>query len=123
MRQFAFVSKRAIRDVYKWWLSTYRMQKQNMDLIKIWWVLLFLCCTAFLYFRFVSLASTRGYFLRQANNDLNAVNFTFQISKTHILDLKQENREQMQSSPAQKRIVNVQTEVVKIPTKTELTIR
>ena len=73
--------------------------------------------------RFVSLASTEWYFLRQANNELNSTSFKYEIVKTELLDQTKKNRNQMYGNNKSKRIINIRPEIVSIPTKTELTFR
>jgi len=74
------------------------------------------------YLRFVSLASTEWYFLRQANNDLNETSFSYEIVKTEILDQTQKNWEQMYWNNQNKNIIDIRPEIVRVPSKTELTI-
>ena len=76
----------------------------------------------FFYLRFVSLSSTEWYFLRQANNDLSAASFEYEIVKTEILDQTQKNWEQMYWNSQNKKIIDIRPEIVRIPSKTELTI-
>jgi hypothetical protein len=76
----------------------------------------------FFYLRYVSLASTEGYFLRQANNELNSISFKYEIVKTELLDQNQSNRSQMYGNSQNKNIVDIRPEIVSIPSKTELTL-
>lgn len=66
------------------------------------------------------MASTRGYFLRQEDQKLDAISFQFEILNTKLLDYNQQNRNSIQSSTYKNDVVNVNTEVVKIPSKIEL---
>lgn len=84
---------------------------------------MFLILCWFIYLRFVSLASTEWYFLRQANNDLLAIHFKYEIVKTELLDKTQNNREKMYWNNQTKKIIDVRPEIVKIPNKSELTYR
>ncbi|HRX63632.1 MAG TPA: hypothetical protein P5060_00835 [Candidatus Absconditabacterales bacterium] len=94
-----------------------------MDLLKIGALGLSILISGFFYLRFVSLASTEGYFLRQANNDLNSISFQHEIIKTEVLEQKRNNREQMYGNNQSKRIVDIRPEIVRIPSKTELTYK
>lgn len=121
--KFAFVSKNTVKEIYEWWLNKYRFHRQNLDFVKIAFVALFLLFTVGVYFRFVSMSSTRGYFLRQANNDLSTADFSFELYKTKVLDLKQENWEQMHWSMQDKNIIDINTQIVQIEDKKELTFK
>lgn len=122
MQKFAFTSSTSIQKCYKFILNKQRAHKYFMDILKIGTLLGFILVSAFFYFRFVSLASTEGYFLRQANNELNSTTFKHEIVKTEILDQTQTNREQMYGNSQNKKIVDIRPEIVSIPRKTELTI-
>jgi hypothetical protein len=123
MEQFAFISTNSIQQCYKFLLNKQRTHKYFLDVVKISWLLVFLLLCWFFYLRFVSLASTEWYFLRQANNELISINFQYEIVKTELLDKTQGNREKMYGNNQTKKIVDVRPEIVKIPNKTELTYR
>jgi succinylarginine dihydrolase len=61
------------------------------------------------------MSSTRGYFLKQANQDMTAINFQYEILKTRLIDYKQQNRNTVQSSSFKRDVVDVSAEIVKIP--------
>lgn len=123
MKQFAFISTNSIQQCYKFLLNKQRTHKYFLDLVKISWLLMFLVLCWFIYLRFVSLASTEGYFLRQANNDLLAIHFKYEIVKTELLDKTQNNREKMYWNNQTKKIIDVRPEIVKVPNKAELTYK
>jgi hypothetical protein len=123
MKQFAFISTNSIQQCYKFLLNKQRTHKYFLDVVKIWWLFVFVLLCWFFYLRFVSLASTEWYFLRQANNELISIHFQYEIVKTELLDKTQNNREKMYSNNQTKKIVDVRPEIVKIPSKTELTYR
>jgi hypothetical protein len=123
MKQFAFISTNSIQQCYKFLLNKQRTHKYFLDVLKISWLLSFLLLCWFFYLRFVSLASTEWYFLRQANNELTSVHFQYEIVKTELLNKTQGNREKMYRNNQAKKIVDVRPEIVKIPNKTELTYR
>ena len=123
MKQFAFISTNSIQQCYKFLLNKQRTHKYFLDLVKISWLLMFLVLCWFIYLRFVSLASTEGYFLRQANNDLLAIHFKYEIVKTELLDKTQNNRETMYWNNQTKKIIDVRPEIVKVPNKAELTYK
>jgi len=89
-------------------------------LIKVIALASFLVLCGFSYLIFINKASTRGYFLRQENQKLSAISFQFEILKTKMLDYKQQNRDTIHGSTFKNDIVNVNTEVVRIPDKIEL---
>ncbi len=123
MKKFAFISTNSLQQCYHFILNKQRKHKYFMDLLKIWALGLSILISGFFYLRFVSLASTEWYFLRQANNDLNSISFQHEIIKTEVLEQKRNNREQMYWNNQSKRIVDIRPEIVRIPSKTELTYK
>lgn len=61
------------------------------------------------------MSSTRGYFLKQANQEITAITFQYEILKTKLLDYKQQNWNAVQSSSFKRDVVDVSAEIVKIP--------
>lgn len=122
MNKFAFISKNSIQQCYNFVLNKQRAHKYFMDLLKIWALLFWILLSSFFYLRFVSLASTEWYFLRQANNELNSTSFKYEIAKTELLDQTQTNWTQMYWNNTNKKIINIRPEIVSILTKTELTV-
>jgi hypothetical protein len=61
--------------------------------------------------------------LRKANNELAAIQFKQEIVKTEILEQTQRNREKMYGNNQTKTIIEIRPEIVKIPSKTELSYR
>lgn len=122
MKKFAFISQRSINSCYNFVLNKQRTHKNFLDLLKISWLSLFIMLSWVFYLRFVSLSSTEWYFLRQANNDLSSTNFRYEIVQTETLEQIQNNWEQMYWNNQSKRIVDVRPEIVRVPSKTELTI-
>ncbi len=122
MKKFAFISTNWLQKCYKFVLNKQRSHKHFVDSIKIWWLFAFIIMSWIFYLRFVSLASTEWYFLRQANNELNETSFKHEIVKTKILDQTQKNWEQMYWNNQSKNIIDIRPEIVRIPSKTELTI-
>jgi hypothetical protein len=93
MNTFAFV--RNTEQKTKSWLAKYMKRHIVFDMLKIFVLAATFLFILFIYLYYVNLASTRGYFLRQANQNYDAVNFQFEIVKTQLLSLKQENREKI----------------------------
>lgn len=120
MKQFAFVQKKSLTNLYGSFLHKYRKYDNVMGMLKVVALGWFLVVCAFSYLYFVNMASTRGYFLRQENQKLSAISFQFEILNTKMLDYKQQNRDSIRSSAFKNDIVNVNTEVVRIPTMVEL---
>jgi hypothetical protein len=79
---------------------------------------LLICGFFFLYY--VNLSSTRGYFLKQENQEMTAINFQYEIIKTRLIDYKQQNRNTVQSSSFKRDVVDVSAEIVKIPNGIQL---
>lgn len=121
MKKFAFISTNTIKEYYNFLLNKEKTNRYIFDLVKIWWLALFIIVCLFTYFRFVSLSSTEWYWLRKANSDLSALNFQYEIVKTEILEKNQQNWSNMYWNSQTKTIVEVNPELVQIPNKTELT--
>lgn len=66
------------------------------------------------------MSSTRGYFLKQANQEMTAITFKYEILKTKLLDYKQQNRDAVQSTSFKRAVVDVSAEIVKIPNGLQL---
>jgi hypothetical protein len=122
MQKFAFISTNSIKQCYSFVLNKQRTHKYFMDVIKIGVLASWILMSGFFYLRYISLASTEGYFLRQANNELNSISFKYEIVKTELLDQTQINWSQMYGDNQNKNIVDIRPEIVSIPTKTELTL-
>jgi hypothetical protein len=77
-----------------------------------------------IYLYYVNRSSTEGYFLRQRTQELNSIAFNFEILKTRLLEQGQANRETIQGANNQQRkVVDVSTQVVKLPGNTNLTYK
>ncbi|MCX6822656.1 MAG: hypothetical protein NTX91_01480 [candidate division SR1 bacterium] len=120
MKQFAFVQKKSLTNLYGSFLHKYRKYDDVMGMIKVIALASFLVICGFSYLIFINKASTRGYFLRQENQKLSAISFQFEILKTKMLDYKQQNRDTIHGSTFKNDVINVNTEVVRIPDKIEL---
>jgi hypothetical protein len=70
----------------------------------------------------VTLASTRGYFLREANQTHNQIEFEYEVLKTDLLNYKQSSRNKMTNKRYQNEVIKIPTEIVQIPSA-ELTKR
>jgi len=74
-----------------------------------------------IYLYYINLASTHGYFLRQANQEDEKIWFQLEILKTKLLEYKQQNRETTYNSRRRNnQLIKVKTEIVSIPSS-ELT--
>ena len=121
MKKFAFISTNTIKEYYNFLLNKEKANRYISDLIKISGTLLFIIICWFMYFRYISLASTQWYWLRRANSDLSALNFQYEIVKTEILEKNQQNRANMYWNSQTKTIIEVNPELVELPKKSELT--
>lgn len=72
---------------------------------------------------YINLSSTRGYFLRQANQSLSTADFEHEIIRSELLKLKQTNRENMRWSSSSRSVVNVRAEIVSIPVESDSVAR
>lgn len=121
MKKFAFISTNTIKEYYNFLLNKEKANRYISDLIKISGTLLFIIVCWFMYFRYISLASTQWYWLRRANSDLSALNFQYEIVKTEILEKNQQNRANMYWNSQTKTIIEINPELVELPKKSELT--
>ncbi len=120
MKQFAFVQKKHLSNIYGSFLHRYRKYDGIADILKIWLLSVGLLVCALSYLYFINMSSTRGYFLRQENQKLSAISFQFEILKTRMLDYQQQNWNAVQSSTLNNAVVDVASEVVEVPSKVEL---
>ncbi|HOG15287.1 MAG TPA: hypothetical protein PK674_01740 [Candidatus Absconditabacterales bacterium] len=123
MNKFVFISTNSIKEYYNFLLNKQKSHKFIVDTVKLSGLFVFLSLCGFIYLRFVSLASTEGYFLRKANNELAAMQFKQEIVKTEILEQTQRNREKMYGNNQTKKIIEIRPEIVQIPNKTELSYK
>ena len=119
MRTFAFIPGQ-VNKVYTWIVSKYKRYDSIVELFKVGALSVFLVLCAFFYLYFVNLSSTRGYFLKQANQNMTTITFKYEIIKTKLLDYKQQNWDAVQSTNFKRDVVNVSAEIVKIPTAVQL---
>lgn len=119
MRTFAFIPGQ-VNKVYSWIISKYKRYDSIVEIFKVWALCLFLLVCGFFYLYFVNLSSTRGYFLKQANQNMVTINFKYEILKTKLLDYKQQNWNAIQSSSFKRDVVDVSSEIVKIPNGIQL---
>lgn len=119
MRTFAFIPGQ-VNKAYNGIISRYKRFDSMVELFKVSGALLFLFICGFIYLYFVNMSSTRGYFLKQANQEMTAITFKYEIIKTKLLDYKQQNRDSIQSSSFKRDVVDVSAEIVKIPNGVQL---
>ena len=119
MRTFTFVPGQ-VSKAYTWIVTKYKRYDNIFELLKVWVLSFFLLLCAFFYLYFVNLSSTRWYFLKQANQNMTVITFKYEILKTKLLDYKQQNRNAVQSTSFKRDVVNVSSEIVKIPNGVQL---
>ncbi len=119
MRTFAFIPGQVNR-AYQGIISKYKQHDSIIELFKVSGALFFLFICGFVYLYFVNMSSTRGYFLKQADQEMAAINFQYEIIKTKLLDYKQQNRDAVQSLSFKRDVVDVSAEIVKIPNGVQL---
>ena len=112
MKTFAFVSNNSLKSAYTSILLKYRKQDAVWDIIKVSGLLLVFSLSGIFYLRYVSLASTRGYFLRQANQQLAAVSFKYEIFKTQLLEEKLKNRTVLDGDSSQREMIVLPIDMV-----------
>ncbi|EKD25667.1 MAG: hypothetical protein ACD_80C00005G0002 [uncultured bacterium (gcode 4)] len=119
MRTFAFIPGQ-LTKAYTWIVSKYKRYDNIVELFKVGAASLFLLVCILFYLYFVNLSSTRGYFLKQADQNMTAINFKYEILKTKLLDYKQQNWDAVQSTTFKRDVVDVSAEIVKIPNGVQL---
>lgn len=119
MKTFAFIPGQ-MSKAYTWIISKYKRFDSIVELFKVSGALLFLFICGFVYLYFINLSSTRWYFLKQANQEMTAINFKYEILKTKLLDYKQQNWNAIQASSFKRDVVDVSAEIVKIPNWVQL---
>ena len=107
MKTFAFVSNTSLKTAYTSLLLKYRRQDTIWDVLKIIFLVLVFLVAAIFYLRYVSLSSTRGYFLRQENQNLNNVSFKYEILKTQLLEQKLKNRGVLNGDASEREMIVV----------------
>ena len=112
MKTFAFVSNNSLKSAYSSILLKYRKQDAVWDIVKVSGLLLIFLLAGIFYLRYVSLASTRGYFLRQANQQLAAVSFKYEIFKTQLLEEKLKNRTVLDGDSSQREMIILPIDMV-----------
>ncbi len=97
----------------KKWIKKNRLHKYIqhngiVDIIKIWILVLTLLFVIVIYLYYVTLASTRWYFLRKANQENKKIQFEYEILKTDLLEYKQKNRENIHNNRHPNKIIRIQ---------------
>ena len=98
MNTFAFRSKRVVVSAWMRMLEHYQRHNTLMDLVKVGALMVAIIFFFLLYLVYVNLASTRGYFLRQAMQERDGAAFEYEIVKTQLLKVQQYNREKTDSN-------------------------
>ncbi|MCX6824570.1 MAG: hypothetical protein NT085_05645 [candidate division SR1 bacterium] len=119
MRTFAFIPGQ-VNKVYNGIVSKYKRYDSIVETFKVGALFFFLLICGFFYLYFVNLSSTRGYFLKQASQNMTTITFKFEILKTKLLDYKQQNWNAISSSSFKRDVVDVSAEIVKIPNGVQL---
>jgi hypothetical protein len=106
--------------MYGSFLHKYRRYDGLRDMIKLGTYAVFFIWCSIAYLYFISMSSTRGYFLRKENQNLSTISFQYEILKTKLLDYKQQNWDSVQGAAFKRDVVDVNAEVVRLPGKPEL---
>ncbi|MFA7298577.1 MAG: hypothetical protein WC010_02935 [Candidatus Absconditabacterales bacterium] len=119
MKTFAFIPGQ-VNKAYNGIVSRYKRYDNIVELFKVGALAFFLLVCTFFYLYFINLSSTRGYFLKQANQNMTTITFKYEILKTKLLDYKQQNWNSIQSTTFKRDVVDVSAEIVKIPNAVQL---
>ena len=74
IKTFAYQSLQSFHKSYKWWLTTYRDKKDLWDIVKIGILSSVFLFFLMIYLYFINLSSTRGFFMKMAQEELNTAN-------------------------------------------------
>ncbi|MDO4713819.1 MAG: hypothetical protein Q4B28_04140 [bacterium] len=91
LKTFAYQSIKSFHKSYKGWLTTYRNKQSLRDAIKIGILSSSALIFLLIYLYFINLASTKGYFMKVAQEELNASNAQSDIVKLEIVKEKRKN--------------------------------
>lgn len=111
IKTFANQSLKAFHKSYKGRLTTYREKQSLWDSIKIGLGGLLFFVFFFIYLYFINLSSTKGYFMKIAQEELNITTAKSDIIKLQIVAEKKENRENLtipQKSDFKQNYLNIQ---------------
>ncbi len=92
MKKFVFLPKKIFKKGY----AAYSNKAQFhgilwSDIIKISIVSIRIVWAMYCYLKFVNLSWTRGFFLKQANNELDVAKFNYEILKIKLLEHEKES--------------------------------
>lgn len=93
MNTFAFQTKYTRKKAYQKILQSYQKHASIGDTVKISSFLIVIIVCFILNIIYINLSSTRGYFLRQANQRYNSATFDYEITKNQLMKVRQINRE------------------------------
>ena len=97
-------------QVYQSWLTKYRVKKEFVSLVEIWWLVFLIFFCIFVFLIYINKSSTQWWFLRDARNSYNTTAFKHEIIKTDILDLKKLNRDRLKENNSKTSLwINVET--------------
>jgi len=124
MNTFAFVSnkdpkQKNMQNLFVKYVKTY----WTLNIFKVGGLVFVWFFVILSYLYNVNIASTSGYFLRQANQEYDSIVFKSEILKTKFLLHKQENWDQLYDHKYGGEVVNVQTEIVYVPKGSDLVMR
>lgn len=95
IKTFTAQSLTAFHKTYKGWLIQYRNQESLWDTIKIGIGFSIFLLFFFTYLYFINIASTAGYFLKTAQEELKSTHAKSDIIKLEVVNEKKENRNKL----------------------------
>ena len=108
-----------LKSLSKQYLNLQNKVKQNykiVDAMKLFVTLFILFFTIWVYWYFVNISSTKGYFLRQEMKHLEEAKFNHSIAQIEVLRLEKDIWENMQSDTVLKqKKIQINEKVVYIP--------
>lgn len=88
IKTFAYQSLNSFHKSYESWLTQYRNKQELWDNIKIWILSAGILLFGGIFMYYVNLASTKGYFLRLANWELESTKAQNDIVKLEVIKTK-----------------------------------
>ena len=95
VKTFAYQSLKSFHRSFKSFLETYRTKQELRDLAKIWGLLAVFLLFWGIFMYYINFSTTRGYFMKLANQELYSAKAKSDILKLEVLREKRENRDNL----------------------------
>ena len=116
MKIFAFLPSQSLSREGWAWFDKYTKQIGIWDLLKISFLVVLIFVAFFVYLYYVNLASTRWYFLRKEDQNLDNLSFKNDILTTQVLQFQKNNRDELHEANNNiDRIQIIKAQIVQVP--------